>query len=364
MTIDKKTLSLIAIPLVFIVALIIIFTQKDEPEVNRVLTENSSHLSLSQNLSEESQIDQKRVPSENVLPYKSIYGPLPGTLDGTIMQQALVVDDEGNLRISSDIKRIFDFFLSTIEEEDLDVILNRIREYLDFTLDEPALSQANEIMNQYVALKKALFDFEVERSESLKTIMEQGGNYKGEAYLSLLKEQLQAQRDLRSLHLSPETHAAFYEDEEAYDSYSLARMEVNADKSLSEEEKQARFVEIDAQAPADIVEARKEAQVTDILKSKTQALKEQGASQQEIKALRTEMLGAEAAERFEVLDQERANWSQRIESYLQKRQAILKNEGLSEEAKQLQIQSLKQNDFDDREQIRLVVYERKADAVK
>ena len=30
------------------------------------------------------------------------------------------------------------------------------------------LSQAKEIMSQYIALKKSLFDFQVERSESLK----------------------------------------------------------------------------------------------------------------------------------------------------------------------------------------------------
>jgi lipase chaperone LimK len=313
---------------------------------------------------EELQIEVKRVPSEEVLPYKSIYGPLPGTLEGTIMQQGLAVDDEGNLRISSDLKRIFDFFLSTIEEENLDIILSRIQEYLDFSLDEPALSQAKEIMTQYVNLKKALFDFEIERSESLKSIITQGGDNKGVAYLALLKEQLEAQRDLRSLHLSPEVHENFYADEEAYDSYSLARMEVNADTSLSEAEKQARFAEIDAQAPVEIVSARKESQITDILKTKTQALKERGASQQEIKELRTEMLGVEAAERFEVLDQERAIWSQRIETYLQARQAILNNEGLSEGDKSQQINTLRQNKFDSREQIRLGVYERRADAEK
>jgi lipase chaperone LimK len=361
--IQRKIISF-TILLVFLLVLVFVFlVERDETTASSVIL--ADHYPLSeQDMSQEIEYEQKRVPSEDVLPYKSIHGPLPGTLEGTVMQQALVVDEEGNLRISSDIKRVFDFFLSSIEEEDLSVILNRIQEYLDYSLDEPALSQAKEIMNQYIALKKALFDFEVERSESLKAIMEQSGESKGETYLSLLNEQLEAQLNLRSLHLSPETHEAFYADEEAFDSYSLARMQVNADEGLSKEEKQARFAGIDAQAPADIVESRKQAQVTDILKTKTQALKASGASQQEIKALRTEMLGVEAAERFEVLDQERANWNQRIESYLQKRQSILNNDGLSKEAKQQLINDLRENEFDSREQIRLGVYERRADAVK
>tara|TARA_R110001592_G_scaffold288331_1_gene557330 strand:- start:2544 stop:3635 length:1092 start_codon:yes stop_codon:yes gene_type:complete len=360
--IQKKIISF-TILLIFLLVLVFVFLVERE-EIKTSPEILADHYLLSeQDMSPEVELEKKRVPSDDVLPYKSIYGPLPGTLEGTVMQQALAVDEDGNLRISSDIKRVFDFFLSSIEEEDLSVILNRIQEYLDYSLDEPALSQATEIMTQYIALKKALFDFEVERSESLKAIMEQSGN-KGDAYLFLLKEQLDAQRDLRSLHLSPETHEAFFADEEAFDSYSLARMQVNADEGLSEEEKQARFAEIDAQAPSDIVESRKAAQVTDILKAKTQVLKASGASQQEIKALRTEMLGAEAAERFAVLDQERANWAQRIESYLLKRQAILSNDGLSEQTKQQQINELRQSEFDSREQIRLTVYEGRADAVK
>ena len=355
----------IKIILIVIPALIISFfliKQADEKEEMTVLPHTISEDAST--LLNKEKTQEHLVPSEQVLPYKSVYGPLPGTLEGTVMQQALAVDEDGNLRISSDLKRVFDFFLSTIEEEDLHVILNRIEEYLDYSLSEPALSQAKEIMNQYVALKKALFDFEVERSASLKEIMDQGGVQQGQRYLALLKEQLEAQRDLRALHLSPETHEAFYSDEEAYDAYSFARMEVSADKNLTEEEKQARYIEIDAQAPSEIVEARKEAQVTDILRSKTKALKESGASQQEIKALRTQMLGPEAAERFEVLDQERASWNQRIESYLQKRQEILSNEGLSLEAKQQQINVIRESEFDSREQIRLKVYEGRADAVK
>jgi lipase chaperone LimK len=308
--------------------------------------------------------DQKTVPSDAVLPYKSKFGPLPGSLEGTIMRQSLALDEDGNLRISADVQRIFDFFLSTIEQEDLSVILQRIQEYLDFHLDEPALSQSLAVMNQYVAFKKALFDFEVQRSESLRALTDSPGGLSGETYIALLEEQLQAQKDLRNLHLDPQVHEAFYEDEEIYDDYSLARMKVQADKTLSASEKQDRLAEIDAQAPSELVESRKEAQLTDILKEKTNALKESGASASEIKALRTEMLGVEAAERFEALDQERARWQQRLDQYLAQRRIILSADGLSEQEKILQINQLRQSQFDEREQIRVTVYEKRADAVE
>jgi len=306
----------------------------------------------------------KTVASETILPYKSQHGPLPATLEGTIMRQSLAVDEAGNLRISSDIQRIFDFFLSAIEQEDLSVILLRISEYLEYYLDPPALDQALGIMEQYVAFKKALFEFELERTESIRALTESPSGLTGDSYIALLEEQLAAQKDLRSLHLDPQVHEAFYADEEIYDDYSLARMKVQADKTLSEIDKQARLAEIDAQAPPELVESRKEAQLTDILKQKTTALKASGADASEIKALRTDMLGPEAAERFEILDQERAQWQQRVDDYLAQKQGILATEGLTEEARLEQINQLRKSRFDEREQIRVSVYEKRAETVK
>ena len=341
---------------------------RDEPNREDLSESSVPHAKERAQITEDSRAEEtmarKTVPSETVLPYKSKYGPLPGSLEGTIMQQALALDEEGNLRISGDLQRIFDFFLATIEEEDLSVILQRIQEYLAFHLDEPALGQSLAIMNQYVAFKKALFDFELQRSESLKALTESASGVSSETYLALLEEQLLAQKDLRSLHLDPQVHEAFYSEDEVYDDYSLARMKVQADKTLSSSEKQERLAEIDALAPTELVASRKEAQITDILNAKTTALKESGADAAEIKALRTEMLGSEAAERFDALDQERARWQQRIDSYLEQRQSILSADGLSAQAKAQQIQQLRQDQFDSREQIRLSVYEQRADAVK
>lgn len=337
-------------------------TDQDEltPSSQEVIVPNAADKTLKPAVSEK----QKTVPSETILPYKSQHGPMPATLEGTIMRQSLALDEAGNLRISADIQRIFDFFLSAIEQEDLSVILLRIHEYLDYYLDSPALDQALAIMDQYVALKKALFEFELERTESLKALIEGPGGLTGDSYIALLEEQLAAQKDLRSLHLDPQVHEAFYADEEIYDDYSLARMKVQADKALSDAEKQAKLAEIDAQAPQELVESRKEAQLTDILKQKTTALKASGGDEGDIKALRTEMLGPEAAERFEVLDQERAQWQQRVNDYLEQRSRILSAEGLSDQAKSQQINQLRQSRFDEREQIRVSVYEKRADNVK
>lgn len=304
------------------------------------------------------------VPSEKVLPYRSQYGPLPSSLEGTLMRQSLSVDPNGNLRISADIRRVFEFFLAAVEEEDLSVILKRIQEYLDFNLDEPALGQALRVMTQYVDFKKALFDYETERSKALEVYLDSSVTLSTNAYVQLLDEQLQMKKYLRGLYLDPQVHKAFYADEEVYDDYSLARISVQADKSLSLAEKRQRLEEIDSQAPEELVASRREAQIIDILKAETQRLKEQGAESEEIQQLRTQLLGAEAAERFDKLDQERAIWQHRIDDYLQHRESILSLQGLGEPEKLQQVEELRQRLFDNKERIRVSVYERKAETVR
>lgn len=301
--------------------------------------------------------------SETILAYKSQYGALPDSLQGTLMRQGLQVDEQGNLRISSDIKRVFDYFLSTIEEEELETILARIDEYLSYYLQEPALSQSQQILAQYIELKQALYDFEHSRSESLKELIESGELMADKGrYLTLLQEQLSVQSDLRRQYLEPEINEAFYASEEAYDQYSLARLLVESDESLSVEEKQERLAQIDAQAPRDIIEARKEASITDDLRARTEQVRQNGGGQDEIRSVRVEMFGEEAAERFDALDKERAHWKNRLDGFLVQREEILSMEGLSVEERQAQVDILRESQFDSREQIRVKVYERKADA--
>ncbi len=297
------------------------------------------------------------------LTYKSRLRALPESLKGTFMDQSLHADAQGDLRISSDIKRVFDYFLSTIEEEELDVILARIDEYLNHYLDEPALSQSKQVLAQYIELKQALYDFELSRSESLKAMMESGELMADkDRYLQLLREQLIAQSDLRSQHLDAEVYEAFYASEEAYDQYSLARLLVEADEDLSSDEKVSRLAQIDAQAPSEIIESRKEAQITDDLKARIAQVEQAGGGYEEIRAVRVDMFGTEAADRFDALDQERAQWKARLDSFLNQRQKIMSMEGLSVEERQAQVDNLRASQFDSREQIRVKVYERKAEA--
>lgn len=267
----------------------------------------------------------------------------------------LAVDEQGNLRISNDLRTVFDQFLLAIIDDDLDTILIRINHYLESQLNEPALSQAKDILQQYIGLKTALYDLEQSLASQLKET-----ELNSENYLDLLKYQLDQRNRLRAEILAPEIHDAFYQEEERYDAFTYERMLVLNDKQLSQEQKAQQLAELEHQLPEDIQAARQETQLTDVLKVKTEALKASGADQDAIRSMRTEMFGEEAATRFDELDKERAEWQNRLDQYMNQREQLLSNKGISEDEKLKQIRALKESMFDSREQIRVSVYEKKS----
>lgn len=296
----------------------------------------------------------------DVLPYTTQVARLPDSLRGSRIDYQLKADEQGHLRLSSDLRGVFDFFLSAIHEEELETILQRIEEYLDFQLDEPALSQAKELLANYISLKESLMLYEQEQSETLQAAIDSGTLR--EQSLALLEAQLDARDALRREHLGAEVQDIFYGSEQEYDRYTLARMRVLGNEQLDETEKSKQLALIDAQAPRDLVESRREAQIVDELKQREAILREKGADSQAIRQLRTEMFGSEAAERFAALDQSRHEWQQRLDHYLSKRQDLLDQNGLTAEDQNRAIEHLRQSLFDSREQIRVKVYERKAGA--
>ncbi|MDX1451588.1 MAG: lipase secretion chaperone [Oleiphilaceae bacterium] len=331
-------------------------------------SENSGHDShavstQADQLSQDAVVSQTPLRTDDAfseLPYQSQVSPLPESLRGARMDVPLAVDESGNLRVSGDVRMVFDYFLAAIHEEELDTILARIEEYLDYFLSEPALGQARQLLANYIALKQDLMEYEQQQGERLQQIVA-AGQLQDRA-VELLEAQLDARDALRAQHLGQEAHEAFYRDEELYDRYTLARMKVLRNEELSEEEKDRQLTMIDAQAPEELVASRRETQIIDELQRKERALEESGASREELEALRVEMFGVEAAERFEALDAERSAWQTRLDDYLSARRDILQNEGLTRDDQNREIDLLRRSRFDEREQIRVRVYERMADS--
>lgn len=270
---------------------------------------------------------------------------LPPSFAGTAVDGQFRLDDAGNLLISMDIRRIFDYFLSAYGEERIQTSIARLQAYIRSRLDEPAEGQALALLEQYLDYKRQLIQLEKDLPQM--------------ANLEAMRQREQAVQNLRASIFSPEAHQAFFAQEEAYNQFTLQRLAIRHDQSLNEQQKAEAMDRLRATLPEDMQEMLVP-QLQAELRQQTAALQAQGAAPDQIRQLRLQLVGAEATARLEALDQRRQQWQQRLDAYRQEKARIEANSGLSEEDRQAAIASLAEERFDERERLRLDAVEQLA----
>lgn len=267
-------------------------------------------------------------------------GPLPASLADTEVDGELRADADGHLVVNIGVRRTFDYFLSTLGEESLEVIKARIAAWLVEKLPPLAAQEAWQLLLNYLSYQDALSQLPVhERTE------------KG------VREAIKVRQQLRSVWLGPDVAEAFFGFEDALDNFTLARLGVMEDQTLSDEQKQQRIELLSQELPPEVRQAREQASAPVRLSEQVQALREQGGSEAEVRALREQTLGVAAADRLEQLDQERLAWQRRYDRYQQRRAAIL-GSGLAPSDQQAALAMLQQEMFDAQEVRRVQALDR------
>lgn len=287
------------------------------------------------------------------LPVINTNNQLPSTLinsslKGTHIDGAYPVDQDGNLLLSISIKQRFEYFLSLMGEYSLEEILGFISEDIDTNLQEPALSQARELLNNYIDYKYALAELE-------KTLASAEGYEISD--LSRFRMQLEQLRDVRRSHLSSDAVNAFFGFDEVYDDFMLNTLEVQNNQQLSLEEKQEQLKALQQSLPEDIREQREQTQKISDIYLLTESMKQEGASSEEIQSVRQQAHGIEAAERLQALDESRHQWQSRVDSYLLRKSVIESDDTLTSEEKSLAINDIKEESFSSQERMRLKAFE-------
>ncbi len=293
----------------------------------------------------------KQLPRITYDTYKSQYGGLPKSLRDTAIPTAFLIDANGHLIPDTTLRRCFDYFFTTVGEEPIERIIERIQELLQTLLQEPALGEALAILDEYVALKQA----EVDLQQQL------GNDYKAGGKMTDIYERAPLLRELRMSNLSPEVYEAFFAAQDKREDYTLKKMDILKDKSLTTEERIADLKEIETLLPEHVQQRKAEEHAKELMHERVANAKAAGASDAEIFQLRSETVGPEAAERFAVADQNQSQWNQRIASYRDQRQSVL-DSNLSEQDKQQQINALRQQHFSDSDLKRIPVIDRMMDA--
>ncbi|MBD9416710.1 hypothetical protein IB234_19270 [Pseudomonas sp. PDM16] len=263
-------------------------------------------------------------------------GPLPPSLQGASHGVTLATDELGNLVLQSDLLHLFDFYLAGREEEGLDKVLTRIHQDLAAQLKGPALDQARNLLRRYV-------DYRI----ALQNLPEADGALEPAA----LRQRLDALNAVRQQYFSAEEYAVFFARDNAEDEYMVQRLALGQ-QSLSEEQRQQAVDELDLQLPDEIRDARAASTRHGDLYATTQTMQARGASAEEIRQLREQELGSEAADALAELDRQQAAWKQRLADYASERNR-LRATGLSDTDLQAAVAELQASRFDELERKRV-----------
>ena len=245
----------------------------------------------------------------------------------------------------AELRRMFDYYLSTLGERELPAILGQIQAQLDQQLRPAQIAPARRLLDAYIAFKRALVHLEARPGLS------------GQG-LDAIRSRMLAQQDLRSQFFSRLEIDSMFGLEDAYDADALARLEVSQNPSLTVQQKQGKLAALDAALPAALRADRDATVKISRVEQRAAVLRDQGASDDDIYRLRAKEFDPAAAARLADVDREEAAWAQRIAAYLQARAVLMAAPTPTDAAERQQVLlALQQRMFSAEERLRLVAYE-------
>lgn len=263
-------------------------------------------------------------------------GPLPPSLQGAQHGVLLSMSEDGQLILQEDLLHLFDFYLAGGEEDDLARLLQRIHRDLAAQLNGFALDQARDLLRRYIDYRIALKDL-----PRMPRTLEP----------AQLRQRLAALDGMRRSHFSVEEIEVFFANQYAEDSYSIQRLEITR-SDLDPQQRQQALDALDRQLPDALRQARLQSTRHAELFAATRQLQSDGASAEDLRRLREENLGTQAADALAQLDQQQAQWQARLSDYAAERNR-LRSAGLAERDLQQAIDALQTRSFDERERLRV-----------
>jgi lipase chaperone LimK len=258
-----------------------------------------------------------------------------GSMRGTVADGDITLGFAGQLTPDLALRRLFDYYLALVGETDLPGVRKLLRQ--DLLHRQLAESVVEDVMRA--------FDRYVGYLQAATTLADQPG--------LTLQNQLPKLQALRQQMLGKDLALGFYGAEQAQQQQLLRRLAVEADHSLSPAESERRLEALDAAMPAAEREARAQATVGDLVQQQTALFEEAHADSATRHAERAQVWGDAVADRLGQLDQQRAQWQSRLETYAAQRVRIQENGALSAESRQTALQQLLGTSFHGTEQLQV-----------
>lgn len=347
-------IAIIAVVIIAITAAVIMWFKPDitrvdpaNPVSNALADESESTLSTALN---SGQVVQTTAPQSESLFVTGLEG-LPRSLTGTQVDGEIIIDENKQLVVTEGLRRLFDYFLSSLGEEDEAVIFARVESYIRHHTPEPAASQAVAIFDQYITYLKAIPEIE-QRYGNLQLQAAKSG----ELDLNVVAQQKQDVAKLRQQYFTKETITAFFSAEDEYDDYSMEMVRIDQNQQLTDVQKEATRQNYISRMPDNTIKASitQQANLNELMNRTTQ-MQAKGATAQELYNMRRDLVGAPAAARLAQVDAEDANFAQRFDQYQAQKQRLL-NQSTDKVQIQNQINQVEQQLFNEAERKRLSGY--------
>jgi lipase chaperone LimK len=266
--------------------------------------------------------------------------------DGNLqaLQSTEAVGAPGRLAYG-ELRRLFDYYLSTVGEQTIEAITAHIRGELQRNLPPAQVPKAQRLLALYIEFKRELVELDG------KPELAGGG-------VAAIRKRMLAQQDLRARYFSNDEVQGMFGFEDAYDMDAVARLEVSQNPALTPLEKQQQLAALDAAMPETLRREREASHGVVRVEQQVAELRAKGASDDDIYRMRAKEFDAQAAARLADVDREEAAWKSRIARYRDERSKVLQNlANAPESERQTALAQLQQSLFSEAERPRLVAYE-------
>ena len=259
------------------------------------------------------------------------------------MNCQLRLDNANRLIVNEQARNCFEYFITQYGEKDLKQIKHDFKTYIQQNYKQPALGQIIDLWNRYINYREKLGDLQP------PNIDKEDPQYYQSIFANMknLRKQLFSNYEIEGL----------FGTEDTYHEYTLNRMTVLADKSLTEAQKAQKLKDLFNQLPEDWKANLEQLNKLEDLRKLTADIKARGGSVQDIHQMRMNLVGPEATQRLEALDEQRNDWKVKVNQYLDERDSIMKS-GMSDKAKQQAVQKLRTQHFNKpQQQLRVGTFE-------
>lgn len=271
--------------------------------------------------------DAKRAAFARYASLGAKLGVPAASLAGTQVDGAVAAGPDDQLLLGAGIHQLFDYFLSSLGEENLDTIQQRIAYYLQQNLPATAALQAWDLWGRYLHYRHSLAQIPAANANPTE-----------------LAHTLAARNALRRNLLGTAASQAFWGPEQAYDDYVVKTLHIRHSQSLNAAQKRQRLAALKAGLPSDVNKMLTATMAPTNLSREVARKRQLGVDEAQIDQLREDAFGAAAVARFDKLDARRAHWKKTYGHYRQQRQAIVAA-GLTAADQQRQIKALRQRLF-------------------